>query len=101
MYVWTCTFIGPHWSVGRFFSCAVYAIRAEAQPPSAPPEHQHEPSAPPQDGGAPAQQHDMQHMHMGEDQDMAMPPVREGSGTSWLPDETPMYPSTAKLANGR
>src|SRR4051812_7250860 len=41
--------------------------------------------------GDPAQQHDMQHMHMGEDQDIAMSPAREGSGTSWLRDETPMY----------
>ena len=36
------------------------------------------------------QQHDMQHMNMSGDE-MAMPPAREGSGTSWLPDETPMY----------
>jgi hypothetical protein len=35
-------------------------------------------------------QHDMQHMHMG-DEEMTMRPAREGSGTSWLPDETPMY----------
>jgi hypothetical protein len=44
------------------------------------------------DTAAPAQEptpHDMQHMHdMG---NMAMRPVREGSGTSWLPDDTPMY----------
>ena len=32
-----------------------------------------------------------QHMHMDDGADMAMPPAREGSGTSWLPDETPMY----------
>jgi hypothetical protein len=33
--------------------------------------------------------HDMQHMHdMG---GVVMPPTRQGSGTSWLPDETPMY----------
>jgi hypothetical protein len=36
-------------------------------------------------------QQDMQHMHMGQDEDMTMPSSREGSGTSWLPDETPMY----------
>jgi hypothetical protein len=35
------------------------------------------------------QQHDMQHMSHGDQ--AAMPPAREGSGTSWLPDETPMY----------
>src|SRR3954470_3210200 len=56
---------------------------------AAPRQHQQEAQNPPA-GGDPAQ-HDMQHMHMGEDQDMAMPPAREGSGTSWLPDETPMY----------
>jgi len=33
--------------------------------------------------------HDMQHMH--DMASMAMRPAREGSGTSWLPDETPMY----------
>jgi hypothetical protein len=33
--------------------------------------------------------HDMQHMH--HDDSNTMPSVREGSGTSWLPDETPMY----------
>src|SRR5436190_3420920 len=65
----------------------VTAIRVAAQ--AAPPQHQHEAQNPPA-GGDPAQ-HDMQHMHMGEDQDMAMPSTREGSGTSWLPDETPMY----------
>ena len=32
-----------------------------------------------------------QHMQMGHEQEMAMRPAREGSGTSWLPDETPMY----------
>ena len=72
------------------FSICGSPIRAGAQPPPEPPQHQHEPQNPPP-GGEPAQQHDMQHMHMGDDQDMAMPPAREGSGTSWLPDETPMY----------
>lgn len=33
----------------------------------------------------------MSHMQMAHDQDMFMPPTRDGSGTSWLPDETPMY----------
>jgi hypothetical protein len=36
------------------------------------------------------QPYDMQGMHMG-GEEMMMPPAREGSGTSWLPDETPMY----------
>jgi len=39
----------------------------------------------------PAHQHDMQPMQMDHDQEMFMAPAREGSGTSWLPDETPMY----------
>src|SRR5881227_3962150 len=43
------------------------------------------------DSGDQQPQHDMQHMHMENDQGMAMPQAREGSGTSWLPDETPMY----------
>ena len=51
-----------------FSICGVTAIRAAAQAP-----------------------HDMQHMHMGEDEDVAVPAAREGSGTSWLPDETPVY----------
>jgi YHS domain-containing protein len=36
-----------------------------------------------------------QHQHEGHvmtaDDEHAMPPAREGSGTSWLPDDTPMY----------
>jgi hypothetical protein len=38
----------------------------------------------------PRPQHDMQHMQMADDR-MTMPAAREGSGTSWLPDDTPMY----------
>src|SRR5689334_12556889 len=34
--------------------------------------------------------HDMQHMHM-EDGEQAMPPARNASGTSWMPDDSPMY----------
>jgi len=45
----------------------------------------------------PQPQHDMQHMDMADDQDMAMPSSREGSGTSWLPDETPMYAIHAQV----
>jgi hypothetical protein len=37
----------------------------------------------------PMPQHDMQHMT--HDDKTSMPSSREGSGTSWLPDETPMY----------
>jgi hypothetical protein len=64
--------------------------RVGAQRSPAQQQHQHEPQNPPP-AADPAQQHDMQHMHMGDDESMAMPPAREGSGTSWLPDETPMY----------
>lgn len=69
--------------------CSVTAVRAAAQPPS----HQHEPQNPPPDSGGDTAQphHDMQHLHMGDEQNMTMVPAREGSGTSWLPDETPMY----------
>ena len=40
---------------------------------------------------APPHQHDMGHMQMEHQADMFMPPPRDGSGTSWLPDKTPMY----------
>ncbi len=33
----------------------------------------------------------VQHLQMNHDHEMFMVPAREGSGTSWLPDETPMY----------
>jgi hypothetical protein len=48
-------------------------------------EHASQPSPPDSEP-----QHDVQHVHMGSEE-MFMPPAREGSGTSWLPDETPMY----------
>lgn len=35
--------------------------------------------------------HDMAHMDMGQKADTAPPASREGSGTSWLPDMSPMY----------
>jgi len=41
--------------------------------------------------GEPEHQHDMSHMPMGHDSQMTMAPSRQGSGTSWLPDDTPMY----------
>src|SRR5262249_23848497 len=66
------------------------ASGAAAQLSSDQQEHQHGSQSPPP-GTDPAQQHDMQHMHMGDDEHMPMPPARDGSGTSWLPDETPMY----------
>lgn len=46
---------------------------------------------PPPGPTEPAHQHDMQHMQMDHEHEMFMVPAREGSGTSWLPDETPMY----------
>lgn len=63
--------------------------RAGAQSPEQP-QQQHEPQNPPP-AADPAQQHDMQHMQMDHEHEMFMVPAREGSGTSWLPDETPMY----------
>jgi hypothetical protein len=54
----------------------------QQQPPVKPPdaEHQHPPSAP----------DSQQHQHHGPTA-LALFPTREASGTSWLPDETPMY----------
>src|SRR5437870_124906 len=65
------------------------AARITAQSPSGDSQHQRADAQAGTDLQQP--QHDMQHMHMENDQGMAMPSAREGSGTSWLPDETPMY----------
>jgi hypothetical protein len=73
------------------FVCGLMAARAAAQPPAEPPQHRHEPQSPQGSGDAAPPGQDMQHMDMGDDQDTAMVPAREGSGTSWLPDQTPMY----------
>jgi hypothetical protein len=89
VYVYACIFIDSHWSIDLSI-CGGAAVSVAAQQPPPPQQHQHDPQSPPASGER-APQHDMQHMHMGEDQDMAMPPAREGSGTSWLPDQTPMY----------
>jgi len=66
---------------------ALFLVRARAAQEEPPPAAARSP-----DAAAPAQEpmpHDMQHMHdMGS---MAMRPARDGSGTSWLPDDTPMY----------
>src|ERR1051326_5634326 len=59
------------------------AAQAAAQSPDLP---QQPPTA-----TEPAHQHDMQHMQMDHEHEMFVVPAREGSGTSWLPDETPMY----------
>jgi hypothetical protein len=63
-------------------SVGVAAPRAAAQSPVPAPDHKHPPS-PLAKTAIEAQQppHDMQ--HMGHDETMAMPPTRDGSGTSW------------------
>jgi hypothetical protein len=66
-----------------------FAMQAAAQPPGG--DARQQPPPPTQAGDEPQPPHDMQHMHMENDQGMVMPSSREGSGTSWLPDETPMY----------
>lgn len=71
-----------------FLTAAILGLASAvaAQPPA---DYQQPPTPIPD----PAPQHDLQHMDMQMDHDhsMSMPPAREGSGTSWLPDETPMY----------
>jgi hypothetical protein len=67
------------------------AASAAAQGPAGGDQHQHAPPTQPGGDAQPdhdGQQHDMR--HMSHDQ-KAMPSGREGSGTAWLPDETPMY----------
>ena len=39
----------------------------------------------------PGRQHDIQHVQTEHDHNVSMPPTRQGSGTSWLPDQTPMF----------
>src|SRR5262245_58359369 len=78
----------------RFLSaCVVLTVLASvrpaiAQPPS-PGDHQHDAAVPPAtSGGQGHEMHDMEQMsHDG----MSMPASRDGSGTSWLPDESLMY----------
>jgi hypothetical protein len=65
------------------------ALPVGAQPPAGDAQHQHPPPPPGPEAGA--QPHDMQHMDMDDAHDMSLQPAREGSGTSWVPDETPMY----------
>jgi hypothetical protein len=66
---------------------SVAVCPAAAQSPSTADAHQ--PAIPTTPADAPLQQHDMQ--HMSHDGGGSMPPSREGSGTAWQPDETPMY----------
>ena len=73
--------------VGVFTTAVLGAAPAGAQFPDG--DQQHPPAA-----TGPSQQHDMQqmqHTQMEHDHEMSMPSAREASGTSWLPDETPMY----------
>jgi hypothetical protein len=61
-------------------------LSAAAQTPAGDPQHQH--PSPPAGSGPSQPPHDMAQMdHAG----MSMVPTRDASGTSWLPDETPMY----------
>ena len=66
-------------TVGVF---SVAAVPAAAQAPEA--VEQQVPA------NSPVHQHDVQHTQMDHGQGV-MPPSRQGSGTSWLPDHTPMY----------
>jgi hypothetical protein len=69
---------------------AAGAVSAAAQSAAGTAQHQHPPPPPAKTASDdPQMPHDMQ--HMGHDENMFMPSTREGSGTSWLPDETPMY----------
>ena len=66
-----------------------------AQSPAGGDAHQQGTAAPAAD---PPPQHDMHHMKMSGDQMAAMPPNRDGSGTAWLPDDTPMYATHREAA---
>lgn len=70
-----------------------YAVPMTAAQSTEQNSHQHDAVAAPQPADAPAQ-HDMAQMTHGD----AMPASREGSGTSWLPDESPMYAFHRELA---
>ncbi len=78
--------------VVRIVSTAVLAIAcatpAVAQDPPAVQNDQHQHAPPPPEGQPPAPPGD--HAQHGT-ADMTMFPVREASGTAWLPDVTPMY----------
>ena len=66
------------------FACAVSLT---ASVPLAAQEHQHDPAAPPSPQPGVEQPHD----HGATAAVPALFPAREGSGTAWLPDNTPMY----------
>lgn len=68
------------------FTVSVAPVPAAAQASAGGAQHQHEAPAGSDEPQAP---HDMR--HLGHEQSLSMPSSRDGSGTSWLPDETPMY----------
>jgi hypothetical protein len=73
------------------FGMLMVASPAAAQVSAGGDQHQHAPPTPPGGDARPdqdSQQHDMQ--HMSHDQ-RATASGRDGSGTAWLPDETPIY----------
>src|SRR5262249_9274995 len=74
-----------------FFFGVLTVDPAAAQPATADVHQPHDPSAASADVEDSPQPHDMQHMQMEHGEHMWMPPARDGSGTSWLPDDTPMY----------
>src|SRR4051812_36690931 len=78
--------------VARALFVAVFAAASDAALAAQLPEagHQHDPAVQPPADAAPAEphQHDMAAMSQPSGQ---APATREGSGTSWLPDESPMY----------
>src|SRR5262245_16454919 len=82
----------PRWIASLLvviFTVSVASSSATAQTSSNDPQ---QPESPPSSSADPSQkhaQHDMQHMHM--DESMYIAPTREGSGTAWLPDDTPIY----------
>ena len=75
--------------LAAFVCFAVISVggRAAAQTADGPP-HPDEPG-----------QHDMSQMHHMSHDEASMPETREGSGTSWLPDETPMYAVHARAGD--
>lgn len=64
-------------------------VAAAQQPPVDHSQHQQGSDSQPADQGASG--HDMEHMDMQHEHGMDMSSQRQGSGTSWLPDETPMF----------
>jgi hypothetical protein len=74
------------WRLAALLTAALCVAAGQAAAQGGQPA-QSQPPAPPE------KPHEMQHMNMDmqHDHEMTMTSSREGSGTSWLPDETPMY----------